>query len=112
MDALRLAEEVSWRSIEPLPFPMIHMHPDGVAIFTMNLSVDVNQSLDVVVTRGNVLQRLERVSQSAGANFGLLSGREMLEVFTEELTIGSPSRLPANAARAYLSLKALRIRGR
>jgi hypothetical protein len=57
----------------------------------LNLSVDVNQSLDVVVTRGNVLQQLERVSQSAGANFGLLS---------------------ANAARAYLSLKALRIRGR
>jgi len=54
------AVEVAGRPVCTLAFPLVHVGPNHVAVGPMKFGVDVENALNVVVSRGNVLETAER----------------------------------------------------
>ncbi len=47
-----------------MAFPLIHVRPNGVPVGTMKFRVHVHHRLHVIVARGNLGERVHRISQS------------------------------------------------
>src|SRR5262249_4839756 len=56
MELARLTDQVAGGACEVLPFPLIHMRPDHVAVASAEFGVDVQQRLNVVIADRNVFQ--------------------------------------------------------
>ena len=62
MDPNRRALDVAGRSLPVLPFPLIHVHPHGVAVGAHELRVDVDERLRPVVARRQIAKALDRIA--------------------------------------------------
>src|SRR4051812_50222077 len=67
-----------------LPFPLVRVHPDGVAVGAMELRVDVEQRLHVVVAGGDMRDVFKRKSENARADGGSGAGVPRVDIHTIE----------------------------
>jgi len=98
-----LAVQIPGRPVEPLPLPLIHVRPDGVAVRAVKLRVDVHQRLHEIDVIGYVLETLERIPQRLRVDHRRLSRLPLLHVQSEERRLGSsPVRgLQARLGRVF-----------
>ena len=80
----RLAEQVPRRPLPVLPFPLIHVHPDRVAVRARKARVDVHERLHPVVAGRDVAQARERMPAVIAADDRRDARSELLDVFREE----------------------------
>ena len=88
-DLLRLAVEIAGRDVPVLPFPLVVVHPHGVAVGALELGVDVDERLHEVVAGRQVLQARHRRAQIGRVDDGGLSRRQVLDVAAEERRAGA-----------------------
>ena len=58
-----ITEQISGRFVELLPFPLVHVRPDGVAVSALETRINIQQRLHVIVPGGQFTHRLQRISQ-------------------------------------------------
>ncbi len=83
-DLLRPAVQVARRAVPALPFPLVVVHPYGVAIGAMKLGIDVEECLHGILARRNLRQALHRRPEVAGIDDGVLPGRQPFDIAAEE----------------------------
>src|SRR5262245_14351345 len=94
VNTLRLAVEIAGRDVPVLPFPLVVVHPDGVAVGTRELGIDVDEALHVVVAGRQVLEARHGRAQVAGVDDACLTGRQLLHIATEERRAGPANLQP------------------
>src|ERR1044071_1607975 len=85
-----ISKHVSWRLVELLPFPLVHVRPDGVAVSTLKSCVNVKQPLDVIIARGKFAHRLQGIAQGERVHSGGLSRLQALYIDGQHLGPRTP----------------------
>jgi len=62
-DLLNAAMDIAGRAPPVLSFPLVHVHPDGMAVGTLEFGVSIQKGLNKVLARGQVFQLVDRVSE-------------------------------------------------
>ncbi len=73
-----------------LPFPLIHMGPNGMAIGARKPRVNVDQRLRVVISRRHIFEAIHRVSDRAAIDHRGAAGLELIDVHGEERRLPTP----------------------
>src|SRR5690348_9609421 len=68
--ALHFAVEIPRGAIKVLPFPLVHVRPNRVAVRAVKLGVNIDQRLHVVVARGDFAQAAQRIAKRSPVNYG------------------------------------------
>ena len=84
MYLLDFAIEVAGRAVELLAFPLVEVHPDGVAVGAVTLRVNGNECLDVIIAGGDIGEALGRVTERRAVNYRRVAGLELDDVGAEQ----------------------------
>ena len=101
---LNIAVEIPGRDVEVLSLPLIVVHPDRKSVRPFELRIDVHESLNVVLTVGQVSECLHGPTEIGPVDNSRLSRAKPLHVSAEEgLTRTSylKTRLPRVCARNH-----------
>ena len=93
MEIAHVTKQVSRRLVELLPFPLVHVGPDGVSVRTLEAGINVEQRLDVIVAGRKLAHRFERIAQRKSVQRGCAPRRQALHVNGDHLCPRPP---PAN----------------
>ena len=77
-----------------LPFPLVVVHPDDVAIGAFELRVDVHEALHEVFAGRQVAKARDRRAKIRHIDDGGLAGRQSLDVTAEERRAGASDLQP------------------
>src|SRR5579859_7314002 len=84
MYLLDFAIQIAGRRVELLALPLVHVRPDRVAVSAVKLCIDVDQSLDVVVSGWDVAQAVRGITQSRAIDHRALARLEVVHIYPEE----------------------------
>src|SRR3989442_7038297 len=80
----RLAVKISGGNIEMLSFPLVHVHLDNMPVGAMKGCVNVEHALDVIITRGEIVQVFQRITIGVIGNRRDLTGSQTVDVSAKE----------------------------
>src|SRR5262249_18660793 len=78
------AVEVARRGLPPLPFPLVVVHPDHVAVGAGESRIDVDERLHDVVAGRNVAQAVDRKASIGVVDHSCRAWREFLHIAPEK----------------------------
>ncbi len=83
MHPLRLAVQIAGRSVPLLPFPLVHVGLDRVAVGASERRVDIDHRLHPVVAGGDLRDRRERSAARGGVDDRGRARRQAVDVDAE-----------------------------
>jgi hypothetical protein len=84
LDLDHIADDVSGRAVPTLALPLVIVHPNGMAISALEFRIDIYDSLDIVLSWGNVLYALERISKHLMIEDHFFASMERFHIFPEK----------------------------
>jgi hypothetical protein len=90
VNLLHFTVNISRRPVEPLTFPLIHMSPDHMTVGPFKFCVDVQQSLNRIITGRNLFQTLQRETQTLFIDDNRFSWLKVMNIQPKERNTVSP----------------------
>jgi len=78
------AIEVAGRAAELLAFPLVKVHPEGVAVGAVTLRVNVDERLNVIIAGGDISEARWRVTERRAVDQRGVAGLKLDDVGAEQ----------------------------